>query len=259
MGRWLAFALAWVVILGGGFLAHSVQTSGGTKISEVRIRAEHGEPVSGLLYVPASATAARPAPAVLVSHGYINTREMQSPFAIELARRGFVVLAMDMTGHGYSGGIVGTDGFGGPAALSYLRSLPFVDKANVGMEGHSMGGGPVMAAAAEQPDGYRSVVLEGSTPGLLRAKAPENPKNLALVFGQYEEFAGLMWQVPTGDKVGQSKRLMKLFGTTAPVEPGRLYGSLADGSARQLYSIPTTHPLEHFSASGVGAAVDWFH
>src|SRR5436190_5511340 len=258
MRKWLAFAAAWLVILAGAFLAHSIQTTGGTKVSEVRIRAEQGETISGLLYVPRTATGARPAPAVLVSHGYINTREMQSPFAIELARRGFVVLAMDMTGHGYSGGIVGTDGFGGPAALRYLRSLPFVDKANVGLEGHSMGGGPVMAAAAEQPDGYRAIVLEGSTPGLLRAKAPENPKNLALVFGQYEEFAGLMWQVPTGDKVGQSKRLMKLFGTAEPVQPDRLYGSLADGSARRFYSIPTTHPLEHFTTAGIGGAVDWF-
>src|SRR5690349_1157832 len=177
MGKWLAFALAWVVILGGAFLAHSIQTTSGTRISEVRIRAEHGEPVSGLLYVPATATAARPAPAVLVSHGYINTREMQSPFAIELARRGFVVLAMDMTGHGYSGGIVGTDGFGGPAALAYLRSLPFVDKARIGLEGHSMGGNPILAAALADPDGYRSIVLEGATAGLLGAPAPEAPKN----------------------------------------------------------------------------------
>ena len=63
-----------------------------------------------------------------MAHGFINTREMQSPFAIELARRGFVVLAMDMAGHGYSGGALGDEGFGGPAALAYLRALPFVDK-----------------------------------------------------------------------------------------------------------------------------------
>ncbi|MEA1078817.1 hypothetical protein U8M15_28390, partial [Klebsiella pneumoniae] len=79
--------------------------------------------------------------------GYINTREMQSPFAIELARRGFVVLAMDMRGHGYSEGAVkfpGSD-LGGAAALRYLTSLPFVDKANAGLEGHSMGGVPISA------------------------------------------------------------------------------------------------------------------
>ncbi|WP_296600793.1 alpha/beta fold hydrolase [Phenylobacterium sp.] len=259
MRKWLAFALAWALILGGSFGAHRVQTSGGAvKVSEVRIPAGQGVTVSGLLYTPKGATAARPAPAVLVSHGYINTREMQSPFAIELSRRGFVVLAMDMTGHGYSGGIVGTADFGGPAALRYLRALPFVDRANIGMEGHSMGGGPVMAAAADIPDGYRSIVLEGSTPGLLGAKAPVSPKNLAVVFGQYDEFAGLMWGVPKGSEVAASKKLQALFGTAGPVQEGRLYGSVADGTARILANPPVTHPWEHFSSAGVGDAVDWF-
>lgn len=259
MRKWLAFGLAWALILGGAFLAHRVQTSGGTvKVSEVRIPAGEGVTVSGLLYVPASATAARPAPAVLASHGYINTREMQSPFAIELSRRGFVVLAMDMTGHGYSGGIVGTAAFGGPAALRHLKALPFVDKANIGLEGHSMGGGPILAAAAEDPDGYRSIVLEGSTPGLLGAKAPENPRNLAVVFGQYDEFAGLMWGVPKGSEVGESKKLQTIFGVTAPVMEGRVYGDVAQGTARLLANPPITHPWEHFSGSGVGGAIDWF-
>jgi len=258
MRKWLGFALAWVLILGGAYLAHAIQTTGGTRVSEVRIPAAQGVTVSGLLYVPSNATAAHPAPAILVSHGYINTREMQSPFAIELARRGFVVLAMDMTGHGYSGGIVGTDDFGGPAALAWLTAQPMVDKANIGMEGHSMGGGPVMAAAAVYPDGYKSVVLAGSTPGLLGAKAPEHPRNLAVVFGQFDEFAPLMWGVPKGSAVGQSKKLQALFGTTSAVEEGRLYGDFANGTARILANPPVTHPWEHFSDAGVADAVDWF-
>lgn len=259
MRRWLAFALAWALILGGAFLGHWVQTAGGTvKVTEVRIPAEKGVVVSGLLYTPANATAATPAPAILASHGYINTREMQGPFAIEFARRGFVVLAMDMTGHGYSGGIVGTAGFGGPAALRYLKALPVVDKARIGLEGHSMGGGPILAAAAEDPDGYRAIVLEGSTPGLLGAKAPAEPRNIAIVFGQYDEFAGLMWGVPKGSEVANSKKLQALFGVTAPVQTDKVYGSIADGTARVLANPPITHPWEHFSSAGVGDAVDWF-
>ena len=260
MRKWLLFALAWALVLGGGWLAHAVQTGGGAvQITEVRIPAgEGGARVAGLLYRPRSATAARPAPAVLASHGYINTREMQSPFAIELARRGFVVLAMDMTGHGYSGGVVGTADYGGPAALAWLRAQPFVDRARIGLEGHSMGGAPILAAAADNPDGYSAIVLEGSTPGLLGAKAPENPKNLALVFGRYEEFAELMWQVPTGAEVGESARLKALFRTDRPVQADRLYGAFSDGSARRLYLPGVTHPGEHFSNGGVGAAVDWF-
>jgi dienelactone hydrolase len=258
MRNWLVFALAWVLILGGGWLAHAVQTAGGVKISEVRIPTSDGATVSGLLYVPPTATPQTRAPAILASHGYINTREMQSPFAIELAHRGFVVLAMDMTGHGYSGGVVGTADYGGPAALAWLRARPFVDPEAIGLEGHSMGGAPILAAAAAYPDGYRAIVLEGSTPGLLGAKAPESPKNLAVVFGRYEEFAELMWQVPTGADVVTSKRLMALFGTDQPVQPGRVYGDVADGSARRLYTPPVTHPGEHFSEAGVEAALDWF-
>ncbi|MDZ4372548.1 MAG: alpha/beta fold hydrolase [Phenylobacterium sp.] len=259
MRTWLAFGLAWALILGGGFLANRMQTDGGqVSVSEVRIPAGDGLVVSGLLYRPATATAQARAPGVLASHGYINTREMQSPFAIELSRRGFVVLAMDMTGHGWSGGIVGTADFGGPAALRWLRSQPFVDPANIGMEGHSMGGNPILAAAMEIPDGYRAIVLEGATLGLLGAKAPEAPRNLAVVFGAYDEFAGLMWPVPKGADIGQSKKLQTLFGVSGPVEPDRLYGSIADGSARILAIPPVTHPWEHFSNTAVGAAVDWF-
>jgi len=262
MGRgWLFFVLGWALVLAGAFAAHAVQTSGGVRVSEARFAGGPDVTLSGLLYTPPGATARRPAPAVLVSHGYINTREMQSAFAIELARRGFVVLAMDMTGHGYSGAAVGQYDFGGPAALRHLRSLPFVDKDNVGMEGHSLGGAPVLAAATEEPDGYRALVLEGSTPGILGSKGaatPTFPRNLALVFGRYDEFAEFMWQVPTGDRIVTSPRLAAIFGTAPPVEPGRIYGSVAEGTARVLYVPPVTHPWEHFSSAGVGHAVAWF-
>lgn len=257
--KWGFFILGVVLILGGSYLAHAVQTSGGVTLRDVRFAGDGGLTQSGLLYVPPTATAAHPAPAVLASHGYINTREMQSPFAIELARRGFVVLAMDMVGHGYSDGAVGqSKDLGGPAALRYLQSLAFVDKANIGLEGHSMGGVPVATAAASQPQGYRAMVLEGSTPGFLGAKSPAKPNNLAIVFGQYDEFAPLMWGVPKGSLVANSPKLAKVFGVEGPVLVGKIYGTLPDGSARVLENPPVTHPWEHFSRTGVGGAVDWF-
>lgn len=258
---WLLLAAGLALIFGGAFLAHRIQTAGGVAVSEVRFAGGEGTEVAGLLYVPPRATAAHPAPAVLLSHGYINTREMQSPFAIELARRGFVVLAMDMTGHGHSTGIVGSAGFGGPAALRYLKSLPYVDAANIGMEGHSLGGGPVVAAAASDPDGYKAAVLVGSTPGIgvvFGSSAQAELRNLALVFGGYDEFAPLMWQVERGSEVSRSPALQALFGVSAPVQPGRVYGDPAAGTARVLHLPPITHPWEHFSVAGVAPTVDWF-
>src|SRR6185369_612222 len=103
---------------------------------------------------------------------------------------------------------------GGPAALRYLQGLPFVDKANIGLEGHSMGGVPVATAAASQPDGYKAMVLEGSTPGSLVATSPK----LAKAFGQPQA------------------------GENGPVLAGKIYGSVADGSARVLENPPVTHP-----------------
>ncbi|WP_309646227.1 alpha/beta fold hydrolase, partial [Phenylobacterium sp.] len=258
---WLPFAVGVLLILGGSLLAHSIQTSGGVTVKDVRFTGDKGTTLSALVYTPPGASAAKPAPAVLVSHGYINTREMQSAFAIELARRGFVVLAIDQSGHGNSTGIVGSNDFGGPAALRYLKSLPQVDKANIGMEGHSLGGGPVVGAAASDPTGYKSVVLEGSTPAIgavFGGQAKVELRNLAIVFGGYDEFATLMWQVEKGSDIAGSKALQALFGTTAPVVKGRVYGEIGAGTARVLHNPAITHPWEHFSVAGVAPAIDWF-
>lgn len=54
------------------------------------------------LYTPETATAETPAPGVLLLHGYQNDHETCAAYAIELARRGAVVLCLDEYGHGSS-------------------------------------------------------------------------------------------------------------------------------------------------------------
>jgi len=249
-----------VLIVAGSLLASRVQTSGGVQIGEAHWRTAEGAEMSGLLYRPAGLEGGRRAPAVLLSHGYINTREMQSPFAIELSRRGFVVLSMNMTGHGSSGGNVGAAGFGGPSALAFLRGQPFVDPQQIGLAGHSMGGGPILAAAHAQPDGYRAMALVGSAPGLFGPPdevRPDFPRNLNVVFGGLDEFAGLMWRSPKGTGLPDSAKLKQVFGVASAVEPGRVYGDPALGTARRLDLPHVTHPWEHFSSGGVAPVVDW--
>jgi len=193
-------------------------------------------------------------------HGYFNSRETQGDFAIEFARRGYVVLALDQTGHGYSDPPAFANAFGGPDGLRYLRTLDFVDQDNIGLEGHSMGGWTVVNAAAALPEGYKAVVLEGSSTGAPFAPegTPTFPRNLAVVYARYDEFSPIMWGVPTAREVTQSKKLWKLFGTQSAVEPGRTYGSIADGTARILYTPGGTHPWNHLSKAAIGDAVDWF-
>ncbi len=232
----ILFVLGWALILGGGWLAHAIQTAGGIKVSDIRFRGPQGEIMSALLYTPTNATASHRAPAVMAAHGYINTRETQDGFAIEFARRGYVVLALDQTGHGYSDPPAFAHGFGGPAALAYLRSLPTVDPTNIGLEGHSMGGWAVLAAARAAPQAYRSIVLEGSSTGAPFAAPgdPTWPRNLAVVFSRYDEFSKLMWGVERARDVTNSPKLAKVFGANAPIRPGQLYGDIAAGTARTL-------------------------
>ena len=250
-----------MLILLGGFTAHEIQTVGGSvRVDDVRFPGADGNELSALLYTPDGVDAEHKAPGVLAVHGYINSRETQSGFAIELARRGYVVLALDQSGHGYSRPPAFANGFGGPDGLAYLRSLATVDVDNVGLEGHSMGGWAALAAAAAYPDGYRAMVLEGSAPGVFGAPAGtlEFPRNLAVVFSEFDEFSELMWGVPTGADVVRSPKLLEMFGSLTPVVPGKVYGYREYGTARVLYVPPVTHPGDHLSTAAIGAAVDWF-
>lgn len=259
-GRWSLAILGVILILAGGVLAYLTQTSGGITIRDIRFQGAKGNTMSALLYIPPNATAQTPAPGILAVHGYINSRETQDGFAIEFARRGYVVLALDQTGHGYSDPPAFANGFGGPDGLAHLRSLDIVDKNNIGLEGHSMGGWTVLAAATAMPNDYKSMVLEGSSTGKPFAAdgTPSWPRNVALVFAQYEEFSTLMWGVDKARDVTQSPKLWAMFGTQGAVEPGKVYGDIAQGTARVLYTPAITHPAEHISHEAIGHSLDWF-
>lgn len=257
---WRTFIAGWLLVLAGSFLAHSIQTAGDIRIKDIRFTASNGNTLSALLYIPPNASAQTPAPGILAVHGYINSREVQSGFAIEFARRGYVVMALDQSGHGYSDAPAFANGFGGPAALDYLRGLDIVDSDNIGLEGHSMGGWTVLAAAAAMPDAYKSMVLQGSSTGsgMAAPGTPQWPRNVSVVFAQYDEFAPLMWEVAQGSNIASSPKLQQLFGASGPVVEGQIYGDIAAGTARVLQSPPVTHPGNHISHASIGHAVDWF-
>lgn len=257
---WRTFTLGWAIIVVGSLLAHFIQTSGGITIKDVRFTGAGGKTLSAYLYIPAGVTPETPAPGVLAVHGYINSKEVQSGFAIEFARRGYVVLAMDQAGHGYSDAPAFANGYGGPAGLAYLRSLDIVDKDNIGLEGHSMGGWTILAAASAFPDDYKAMVLEGSSTGGGRSTpgSASWPRNIAVVYSQFDEFAPSMWRVAKGSDAGTSSAMQALFGTTSTIIEDTLYGDIANGTGRILHSPPVTHPGDHISHEAIGYALDWF-
>ena len=133
-----------------GIVVNAVQTSGGkVAMRELTIETDSGYTMSAYLLVPKTATAENPAPAIVTSHGYLNNKEMTDANYVELARRGFVVLAIDQPDHGDSDVtpdffILAPDGvYQGVLALS---RMPFVDTSRIGVTGHSMGSWSVNAA-----------------------------------------------------------------------------------------------------------------
>jgi len=82
-------------------IAGMIQTDfGNIKVEIIEIDAPGLGVITGKLYKPNTATAGTPAPAVLQIHGYQNDKDTSGAYALELARRGFVVLALDAFGHG---------------------------------------------------------------------------------------------------------------------------------------------------------------
>ncbi|AEH51077.1 alpha/beta hydrolase family protein [Pseudothermotoga thermarum] len=258
---WVLFSV--VVVFIGSLIAFLVQTDfGKVQVKEVRFISSDGKVLSAYLFLPKGVSAEKPAPAVLTMHGYINSRETQSGFNIEFARRGYVVLAMDMAGHGYSEQIKG--GIANPTrgaedGLLYLASLPFVDKQNIAVEGHSMGGWSVLTAAGRHPDLVKTVILMGSSSETFGAPKVtiDSGFNFAVIFSKYDEFSKLMWGVDIPSDIVKTAKLKTAFGTTEDVVPGKLYGSFENETARKLYIPNCTHPGDHLSTEAIGYAIEF--
>ncbi|MFZ3590264.1 alpha/beta hydrolase family protein [Bacillus sp. DJP31] len=245
----LAVILSLIIVLVSSLVAHSVQTNfGSVTVKDVRFVGNNGNLLSAKLFTPTGMNPQEKQPAILTMHGYINTREVQDSFNIEFARRGYVVLAMDMQGHGYSEQEpVEVTSRGAIAGLTYLRGLGFVDQEKIAVEGHSMGGWSTLAAATTNPEWIHTVIQVGSSTETYGAGevTADTEFNYAIVFGKYDEFAKLMWEVPQAKQIADTDKIKKVFGTEESVTPKQLYGSFEDQSARTLYIPNETHPSNH--------------
>lgn len=95
---------------------------------------------SGILYMPKRASVDNKLPAIIFRHGAYNNREMQLSFAIEMVRRGYVVLAIDNANHGHNTDAASGQQVGVIDAAVYLVNTGKVDATRIGISGHSMGG-----------------------------------------------------------------------------------------------------------------------
>ena len=161
-----------------------------------------GKVVSGILFRPKKAEPGS-RPAVVFSHGLYNNREMQLQNAIEMVRRGYVVIVMDQASHGHSlssnGAFNGTDHLD---CAKYLYNLPEVDKTKIAVSGHSMGGSSTkqvlnkdgMFVGKRTDANFKSglnmgivsaYLIQANTPS---TNVPENVKAIGVIKANADEF-----------------------------------------------------------------------
>ena len=98
----LALVLALVVVFAALIGADFLQTDGGRVLVSTGYLQSGEAKLAYKLYEPKTATPDTTAPGVLLLHGYQNDHETCAAYAIELAKRGAVVLAIDELGHGWT-------------------------------------------------------------------------------------------------------------------------------------------------------------
>jgi dienelactone hydrolase len=233
---------------------------GGVEVSNVTYENYNGILIRAKLLRPMGATAETPVPGVVYIHGYQNNRETSDAYVIELARRGVVVLSIDAIGRGNSGipGDIEAPDFdptyGGRTSLEYLRDLPFVDAASIGLMGHSLGAEMVYTIALEDPD-VDALVISGFGYDLRASES--NPRNMLMIIGQYDEYRERMTGV---DDIEQEWLSAPPSQQVFPVEGPQLattYGDFTDGTARRVVVLPTIHIQESHSREGVAEALEW--
>ncbi len=271
-----------VLMLLSSIVVSAVQTNGGkVTMKELTIETDAGYTMSAYLLVPDSATAENPAPAVVTSHGYLNNKEMTDANYVELARRGYVVLAIDQPDHGDSEviknfNILAPDGvYQGVLALS---RMPFVDTAKIGVTGHSMGSWSVHQAINADNAADKQLIAAA----LIHCNNPvvqDNDGNyvniyksrpIGVISAVYDEFFGTSTgengealQSPYYEQSAQAQSFLHFSKDPSGLETRKSYEYYTDKvdgveTFRVMYRPPIIHPWSHFSSRSESYVIDFF-
>ncbi len=278
-GICVAIALMIISMIG----ASLVQTSGGSvTVKDLRWETTSGYQMSGLLFIPKGVSDKNKVPAIVTSHGMFNNREMQDANFVELSRRGYVVLAMDMLSHGNSDNApnIGVLETGMYEAVKMLSTINYVDATKIGITGHSLGGMSSNVAIDEDnaaPKRLISAVLFNcADPTYTDPKTKQftnvfGDRNVGVIAAKYDEF--FMKDVDSNGAVTSPKDYVKYsnaqsflhFGTDPKGSDSRtsdtIYKQSINGkdAIRVIYNPTITHPWSHFSARSTSATIDFFN
>lgn len=240
----LALALAAVML--GALLSQAVDTDFGKVNTQRLYLVNHsGYTVTANLFMPRAATPDTPAPAMIVVPGGDCPSDIGSPWATELARRGFVVALMDYSGCGDTGADPASQYWTNNGAMEldtvydYIAGLDFVDPDNIGVGGHSMGSLYSYRLALQRPV---SLVISDV---LYADELPGYDFNFVQISAEHDE--GLLARLAEFDEMYSDPFLCGVFGTER-IQPNTLYGAWENRTARIFYPLNQTHQDDMISA-----------
>jgi len=278
--RNVILAISLVLMLISCIFTSAIQTNfGKVEVKEINWVTDNGYTMNAWLFIPENATAETPAPAVVTSHGMFNNKGMQDLNFVELARRGFVVLAQDMPSHGDSEdveSIVSTI-MGLYESVKELAGMNFVDATRIGITGHSLGGMSCNTAVSldnYSPTPLIAAVLLNSADGTYKADGEftniYGSRDMGIVAGQYDEWffddvdADGNPTLPKDFIYNQNAQSILYFGQNPAGQPLReantIYTDTVDGveAMRVIYTPDIIHPWSHFSYKSTVGTIEFF-
>lgn len=195
------------------------------------------------------------APVVVICHGFAGSQQMMQPFAVTLARNGYLAVTFDFPGHARNrmpldGGV--TDPAASARALmtaldtvvAFARSLPGND-GRMALLGHSMASDIVVRYA----ETHATIEATVAVSLFSRDVTASSPRNLLIVDGALEP-AFLR---------DEAYRVVGLA-AGGPARAGVTYGSFADGTARRLaLADGAEHIGVLYSRDSMAEALAWLN
>jgi pimeloyl-ACP methyl ester carboxylesterase len=193
----------------------------------------------------------RPAPVVVIAHGFAGSQQLMLPFATTLARNGYLAVTFDFPGHGrnptpLAGGLT-DDASRGTLLLDTLGRVvewarPQGD-GRVALLGHSMASDIVVRYAEAHPQIVATVAVSLFSQGI----TADSPRNLLVIDGALEPAM----------LTAEAARIVAMAAGGPPL-PRVTYGAFAAGTARRMsLSGGVEHIGVLFSQQSLREALDW--
>jgi hypothetical protein len=282
--------IAFCLLIIGIFGARTILTDNGRiDVQGLVFPTQNGQWVAADLYKPVTATESNPAPVVVVVPGFQRSKETQTNMALELARRGIVVICIDPYAQGdssssFSSQSATTEGYGLIPVVEYLYNtdnLNYIDKTRIGATGHSAGGNAAIRGAAyfgvEAIDGVvpqsklAAIYVSGYVLTLTDSVLSSIRSNIGIDYAYYDEGAyrnelannpevhdADMTIAPEAIRLINSGLSLNNNSLIENVEIGRIYGSPFNQTMRIVHNVKTLHAFQPYTPESTEKMIEYF-